>query len=83
MRRRPGARALVALAALAALAGCRSGEWQYDKPRVTAAQLDRDLVQCRQLAKPKGPFSFPALTGPDRDELNACMGKRGYTVTPP
>jgi hypothetical protein len=83
MRHRVRAGVLAAAGALALLAGCRSGEWRYDKPRATTAQLDRDLTQCRQLARPKGAFAFPSLTGPDQDELNACMRKRGYTVTPP
>ena len=67
---------------LPVLATCRSGgEWVYDKPKVTPAQLDRDLTQCRQLTMPKGGMAFPALTGPDREAFNACMAKRGYEVT--
>lgn len=66
---------------LTALAGCRSSaEWSYDKPRVTPAQLDRDLTQCGREARPTGPFAYPAMTGPAREALNACMEKRGYTV---
>ena len=66
---------------LAAAAGCRSGgEWSYDRPRATPAQLDRDLTQCAREARPTGMFAFPSLTGPDREALNACMQKRGYTV---
>ena len=61
--------------------GCRSAdEWSYHRPRVTAAQLDRDLTQCSQQARPTGPLAFPSITGPDREALNACMQKRGYTV---
>ncbi|MGH7335528.1 MAG: hypothetical protein ACREKS_22840 [Candidatus Rokuibacteriota bacterium] len=67
---------------LAGLASCRSGaEWIYDKPKVTSGQLDRDLAQCRQLTMPKGVLAYPALTGPDREAFNACMEKRGYSVT--
>ena len=67
---------------LAGVAACRSGEeWVYDKPKVTSAQLDRDLTQCRQLTMPKGALAYPALTGPDREAFNACMQKRGYSVT--
>ncbi len=67
---------------LAGLAGCRSGEaWIYDKPKVTSAQLDRDLTQCRQRTLPKGALAYPAIAGPDREALNACMEKRGYSVT--
>jgi ABC-type sugar transport system substrate-binding protein len=81
-----GSRALVSATALAAAlvahAGCRSSEaWSYDKPRATPAQLDRDLTQCAQQARPTGAFAYPALTGPDREALNLCMEKRGYTVT--
>lgn len=62
--------------------GCRSAaeEWSYDKPRVTAGQLDRDLTQCAKEARPTGTFAYPAMTGPDREALNKCMEKRGYTV---
>jgi hypothetical protein len=74
-----GAAIIVVL--LGVLVGCRSGEeWTYDKPRVTAGQLDRDLTQCRQIARPTGTFAYPSLTGPDREALNKCMEKRGYTV---
>jgi hypothetical protein len=80
-RRIPLGAAALALV-LAASEGCRSGtEWSYDKPRVTAAQLDRDLSQCARHARPTGPLAYPSLTGPDRDAFNACMEKRGYTVT--
>jgi hypothetical protein len=86
MRMRPGLRALAltAVVGAAGIAGCRaSGEWVYDKPKVTTAQLDRDLAQCRQQALPTGALAFPALTGPDRAALNVCMQKRGYSVTRP
>ena len=67
---------------LAGAAGCRSGEeWSYDRPRATPAQLDRDLTQCAREARPTGTFAYPSMTGPDREALNACMQKRGYTVT--
>ena len=77
-------RGLVAVALATALAGsggCRSApEWSYDRPRVTPAQLDRDLTQCSQQALPSGALTFPSLTGPDRQALNTCMERRGYTV---
>jgi len=88
VRPRPSIRARHAVLLVAGLClgaawvgGCRSTEeWTYDKPRVTAAQLDRDLTQCGQRARPTGVFAYPAMTGPDREALNACMQKRGYTV---
>lgn len=68
-------------AVLLVLGGCRSSEeWSYDRPRVTPFELDRDLTQCAQQARPTGTFAFPSLTGPDREALNRCMEKRGYTV---
>ena len=74
-------RMTVLAAVLLAVAGCRSTEeWSYDKPRATAAQLDRDLTQCGRQARPTGTFAYPAMTGPDREALNTCMEKRGYTV---
>jgi hypothetical protein len=80
-RRRVRLRRAALAMIVGALVGCRSGEeWSYDRPRVTAAQLDRDLTQCSQQARPSGPLAFPSLTGPDRAALNACMQKRGYTV---
>jgi hypothetical protein len=67
---------------VAACGGYRSNrEWSYDKPRVTAAQVDRDLAQCAREGRPTGPFAYPSVTGPDREAFNACMEKRGYTVT--
>jgi len=63
------------------MTGCRSAEeWSYEKPRVSSAQLDRDLTQCGQRARPTGALAYPSITGPDREALNACMQKRGYTV---
>jgi hypothetical protein len=62
-------------------AGCRTAEeWSYDRPRVTPFELDRDLTQCARQARPRGTFAYPSLTGPDREALNRCMEKRGYTV---
>lgn len=64
-----------------AAGGCRSAEeWSYDRPRVTAYELDRDLTQCAREARPTGTFAYPSLTGPDRVAFNRCMEKRGYTV---
>jgi len=77
-------RAVAVVVLLAAVSACQAGpDWIYDKPKVTSAQLDRDLVQCRQLTMPKGALAYPALTGPDREAFNACMEKRGYSVTRP
>jgi hypothetical protein len=61
--------------------GCRSAdEWSYDRLRATPFELDRDLTQCAREARPTGTFAYPSLTGPDREALNRCMEKRGYTV---
>jgi hypothetical protein len=66
---------------LIAGAGCRSAEeWSYNRPRVTPFELDRDLTQCAQQARPTGTFAYPSLSGPDREAFNKCMEKRGYTV---
>lgn len=74
------ARTLAVLVA-AALAACQAGQWSYDRPRTTPAQLDRDMNECRKRAAPRGSLSYPALTGMDRSAFNACMEGRGYTVT--
>jgi hypothetical protein len=71
----------LAVLVAAALAACQGGQWSYDRPRTTPAQLDRDMNECRKRAVPRGPLSYPALTGMDRDAFNACMEGRGYTVT--
>jgi hypothetical protein len=71
----------VVAAILMAGAGCRSAEeWSYDRPRVTPFELDRDLTQCAQQSRPTGALAYPSMTGPDRQALNKCMEKRGYTV---
>ena len=78
----PAVRGVTIAAILLAAAGCRSAEeWSYDKPRATPAQLDRDLAQCARQTRPTGPLAYPSLTGPDREALNTCMEKRGYTVS--
>ena len=75
--------AALSVALLSTVPGCRSAAegWSYDKPRVTPGQLDRDLTQCAREAHPTGPLAYPSVTGPDRDAFNACMQKRGYTVS--
>lgn len=79
-RERTGSVTLALL--LVGLGACATGEqWVYDKPTATSAQLDRDMIQCERLARPTGTFSYPALTGIDRDRFNTCMEGRGYRVT--
>jgi hypothetical protein len=63
--------------------GCASGgahHWDYDKPRLTAIKLDRDLRECRREAY--RPFALAVFNRIDEEALNRCMERRGYTITP-
>ena len=80
--RRRTLRALALGVVLTGGSACRShGEWVYDKPSATPAQIDRDLAACEKLARPRGPLAYPSLTGVDRERFNTCMEARGYRVS--
>jgi hypothetical protein len=74
-------RAAAALPALAlALAACAGGDWVYEKKGATATRLDHDLATCRQEATDPKAFAVLPAGRVDRETLNRCMERKGYTV---
>jgi len=70
------------LAAILLLAGCSStGEWVYNKPRTSAVQVDRDLGTCRKESTRNTAVVLTPSQRLDRDAMNRCMERKGYTVT--
>jgi len=69
---------LVALV-LGLLAGCASEEWSYNKPGLTPARLDQDLEACRRQARRPHWFGITREARLDREAINQCMERRGYT----
>ena len=62
------------------LAACAGPSYVYDKPKVTPARLDEDLAACRKEAFRPSRFAIVASQRYDRDALNRCMERKGYTV---
>ena len=75
-------RGAVAVIAWGLLAACATPEWSYDKPGVTPAQLDHDLVTCRREATDPKAFAVTPGQRIDRTLFNRCMERKGYTVRP-
>ncbi len=69
------------IASVLFVAGCASGEWVYNKPNATAVQVDRDLGICRKESTRGAAVAITPSQRIDRDALNRCMERRGYTVT--
>ncbi len=69
------------LASVLLVGGCASGEWVYDKPNATAAQVDHDLAICRKESMRKTAVAVTPSQRVDRDAFNRCMERKGYTVT--
>jgi len=68
--------------AILLLAGCSStGEWVYNKPRTSAVQVDRDLGTCRKESTRNTAVVLTPSQRLDRDAMNRCMERKGYTVT--
>jgi len=65
--------------ALAAFAGCatRFDTIVFDKPGLTAAELDRDKARCITQSSRPGFFGGTAT---DHEAYLACMGQLGYTT---
>ena len=80
--------ALVSALALLSATGCVT-LWTYEKPGADAAQIRRDMDQCREAAKaPRVPrplqLTGAAITSApydnvNRPEFDACMRRKGYT----
>ena len=70
------------LCASAWLAGCASQQWVYEKPGLTPAKLDHDMVLCRREANDPQMAALPGTPRVDRAVFHRCMERRGYTVRP-
>jgi hypothetical protein len=66
--------------ALGLLAGCASPSWNFTRAGVTPAQLDQDLQTCRRQADRPYMFAFTRSARVDREVLNRCMERKGYTA---
>jgi hypothetical protein len=78
-------RARVAIAFLAAVGcllvvGCVAERWSYTRPGLTPARLDLDLEACRKQAHRPHWFALTRSGRVDRDELNLCMERKGYSA---
>ena len=80
-RASPRLAAWVALGA--ALVGCATAEWSYDRRGLTPARLDHDLTECRREALRPYIFAFLRSQRFDQEVLNRCMERKGYTPRPP
>jgi len=79
-------RAVALVLAAAALTGCATGEWVYEKPGLTPAKLDHDMVSCRKEAFDPRAITLPGVKRVDRPAFNRCMERKGYsarTAAPP
>ncbi len=73
--------ATVALALVALLTACATKEqWAYEKRAVTPARLDHDLMACRDEARNPQALGITAEERADRERLNRCMERKGYSV---
>jgi hypothetical protein len=73
---------LATVAAVGLLAGCATDRWIYTKPGVTPAALDHDLGACRREAHRPYTFAITRARRVDRQALNLCMERKGYTARP-
>ena len=74
-------RPVVTLACAATLlAACATKEWVYEKPGMTPAKLDRDMMLCRKEAADPQIVALPGTPRVDRTLFNRCMERKGYTV---
>jgi hypothetical protein len=69
-----------AVVAAAWLVGCSTTKWVYEKPGMTPAKLDHDMVLCRREANDPQAVAQPGSTRTDRTVFNRCMERKGYTV---
>jgi hypothetical protein len=74
----------LALVALLALGGCKSGNFEVSKPGVSKAQSDRDIQQCEDRAR----TYLRGRTASGRDQVQAynrlvidCLRDRGYAMS--
>jgi hypothetical protein len=76
-------RGVPAVLTIALLVGCAEREWTYEKKNVTPTRYDRDIASCRQEALDPKAFALFPSGRVDRDVLNRCMERKGYTVRRP
>jgi hypothetical protein len=73
--------ATVALALVALLTACATKEqWVYEKRAVTPTRLDHDLMACRDEARNLQVFAITLEQRADRERLNRCMERKGYSI---
>ena len=73
-------RAAALLWAVGVLAGCATREWIYEKPGMTPARLDNDMVTCRKEALDPRAVAIVASERVDREVFNRCMERKGYSA---
>ena len=65
---------------LSLLAGCAAEGWSYTRAGLTPARLDLDLENCRKQAHRPHWFALTRSARVDREVLNQCMERKGYTA---
>jgi len=65
---------------LGLLAGCAAERWSYTRSGLTPARLDLDLEICRKQAQRPHWFALTRSARVDRETLNQCMERKGYTA---
>jgi hypothetical protein len=68
------------LLACCLLAGCAAERWSYTRPDLTPGRLDTDLENCKRLAHRPHWFALRSSARLDREVLNQCMERKGYTA---
>jgi hypothetical protein len=65
---------------LCLLAGCAAERWSYTRAGLTPVRLDLDLESCRKQAHRPHWFALTRSARVDREALNQCMERKGYTA---
>jgi hypothetical protein len=73
-------RAAAVIGAALMLGACATKQWIYDKPGLTPAKLDHDMVLCRKESNDPQIVALPGNPRSDRAIFNRCMERKGYTV---
>lgn len=66
--------------AVTLLAACATKQWVYEKPGMTPAKLDHDMMLCRKEAADPQVVTLPGSPRVDRTLFNRCMARKGYAV---
>jgi hypothetical protein len=71
----------ILLVVLTSCGACASsGRIVYSKPGVIPAQQARDESECAQLSTAAAPRAIGPALNIERDAVNRCMERRGYSV---